>query len=570
MSRKPTFVLGTALSHDGSSALMRDGEIIVAVEKERLTGIRHDGFNDNATIQYCLDAAGIRLQDVALIVEKNTFNRLKPQDRIRRAGRIIPASAPVVRISHHLAHAYSAIGPSPFEEAAIVVMDGQGSSLDNCIDSPDEVLPADIRALKLEDRHLYWEKESYYTYTNERLTPVFKDYSRFLVRDRTRFPAAPPDMEHSIAEFYGGVAEYVFGRPFCEGKLMGLAPYGCETCDLGPAFSFEGPRVFLRDEWMDRLPAAKAGRFRTGSSDFAFYAGIARWAQRQVEEAALHVFCAYFRLFPHRNVAYAGGLALNAVANRRILTEGPFEQLFIQPAAGDGGLSIGCCYYGWCEVLRQPRRPHDGRSWFGFCYGASDVERELRRVEDAVEFEWRDDYIESAARLLAGGLVVGWFQGGCEFGPRALGHRSILASPASSCIRDHINTRVKFREEFRPFAPIVRSEDADVYFDITGDARYMTMIGLARDEWKPRIPAVVHVDGTARVQVVTRELLPELHRLLTEFERLTGIGVLLNTSLNTRGQPIAERPEHAVECLLETAMHALVIDQYVVTKRREA
>jgi carbamoyltransferase len=569
MSRKPVFVLGTGLSHDGSSALMRDGKIMVAIEKERLTGIRHDGFNDNATIQYCLDAAGIRLSDVALIVEKNTFNtKLKPQEVSLRSGRILPESAPVVRISHHLAHAYSAIGPSPFDEAGVVVMDGQGSSLDNCIDVPRHVLPPDIASLKEDERYLYWEKESYYVYENARLTPMFKDFSHFLVRDRTRFPAAPEDMEHSIAEFFGGIATYVFGRPFSEGKLMGLAPYGRVTGEFGSAFHFDGPRVFLREEWMSRLPASKAGQFRVRSSDFQFYADLACWAQREIEGAILHVFRAYSEISAHENVAYAGGLALNAVANRRIIKEGPFDRLYVQPAAGDGGLAIGCCYYGWCEVLGHDRVFHDGRSWFGVRYPAPEVERAMAAYNGRIDVERCEDYIQQAADLLSEGFVIGWFQDESEFGPRALGNRSILASPAHASVRDHINRRIKFREEFRPFAPIVLSEEAECYFQIEGDARYMTVVASTREEWREHISAVVHVDGTARVQIVEAPLLPKVHRLLCEFKRRTGIGVLLNTSFNTRGRPIIERPEQAIDCLLETALHAVVMESYVIRARR--
>ncbi len=570
MSKKPVYVLGTGLSHDGSSCLMKDGEILVAIEKERLTRVRHDGFNDNASIQYCLDVAGIGLEDVDLIVEKSSFNPLKPEDATLRAGRILPDSAPVVRMPHHLAHAYSAIGTSPFESAGVVVLDGQGTSLDNCTDVPPEALPEPIRKLALQEHYLYWEKESYYVFQDGRIQPVFRDFSHWLKWDRDRYPAAPFDMEHSIGEFYGGVACYVFGHQWCEGKLMGLAPYGRPGRFTSlPAFELSGPRAFMRTEWMEELPREKAGRFAGNRGDFQFYADLARWAQDQLESVILYLFRRYHELSPQADVAYAGGVALNAVTNGRLSREGPFRRLYVQPAAGDNGLALGCCFYGWCEVLGNERLTHSNRTWFGQSYGPPSVEEALAPYPDELVVEHRHDSVSLTARFLSEGKVVGWFQDGSEFGPRALGNRSILADPRRREMQEHINRDIKFREDFRPFAPIVLAEDTATYFEQETHSPHMTTVATVQEKWRKLMPAVVHVDGSARLQTVSRSLRPKLHALLVEFKRLSGLGVLLNTSLNTRGEPIVERPGDALRVLLETGLDVLVIQDWIVTKRKQ-
>lgn len=225
--KKATYILGTGLSHDGSTCLMKDGKIVVAIEKERLTRIKHDGFNDNLTIQYCLDCAGITFRDIDLIVEKNTINPILKKDDIeKRAGRLIPQDIPRISISHHLAHAYSAIGTSPFDDLGVVVMDGQGSSLDTCLDVPKNVLSANVQNIEEPEKYKFFEHSSYYLFENGKISPIFKDFSEHVICDHSVFPLAPNDMRNSMAELYGGAARYVFGEDFCEGKMMGLAPYG--------------------------------------------------------------------------------------------------------------------------------------------------------------------------------------------------------------------------------------------------------------------------------------------------------------------------------------------------------
>ncbi len=567
---KPIYILGTGLSHDGSTCLLKDGKIIVAIEKERLSKKKHDGFNDNLTVQYCLDAAGISFSDIDLIVEESTTNPiLKPDEAEKRSNRIIPENIPRIVISHHLAHAYSAVGTSPFEDMAVVVMDGQGSSLDTCIDTKNSaILPAEIRALTDSQKYQYWEKESYYIYQNNQLTPIFKDYSKFFKWDRHLFPTAPYDMEHSIAEFYGGISEYIFDEEFCDGKLMGLAPFGRPNIYNFDAFELKDGRAFIKYDWMKKIDPYLGGKYQSFYEYFQYYADLAYFAQKQIEKAIFYLLNSYYKLAPHKNLAYAGGLALNAVANAKFYKNTPYKNFYFQPAAGDNGLSIGCAYYGWLEVMKKDKVKHNGSTYFGKIYDTQSITKCLSKYSNNFIFERRGDYIDITANELANGKIVAWFQEGSEFGPRALGHRSILADPRRKDIKNFINRKVKTREDFRPFAPSVIAEDVHKYFDCDYESPYMILVAQTRPEWIDQIPAIVHKDGSARVQTVSKDIANSYYALIKAFSTITGISILLNTSLNGRSMPIVETPEDVLNFFLQTkAINILVINDFVIQRR---
>jgi carbamoyltransferase len=567
---KPIYILGTGLSHDGSSCLMRNGEIVVGVEKERLTRKKHDGFNDKLTLEYCLETEGITWRDIDLLVENNTKNRFELEDQRRRLGREIPDFVPQINIPHHLAHAYSAIGTSAFLDATVVVIDGRGSSLDNCFDAAPQVIPSEVSDVPVDCRDEWFEKVSIYAFRNGRMETVFKDFSRLTSPniDRTQFPLAPPSMEHSLGEFYGGVSRYVFNKDFQMGKLMGLAPYGRPNMFPNEGFVLRDGRAFINYDSLPRVPLELDGKFYERPDCFQVYADLAYWAQKELEEALLYLFKTARELTRSRNVAYAGGVALNAVGNRRLLQESSFENFYFQPAAADNGLAIGCCYYGWLEVLKKSSVRHTGMSAFGRIYDTEQCSQAIASL--GVEFSVAEpkDIITATAQLLADGKTVGWFQGPSEFGPRALGHRSILADPRRAEMKDFINGRVKLREEFRPFAPSVAEADSPAYFKGNYDSPYMILVMDVNPEWRDRLPAVVHRDGTARVQTVSERLNPRYYQLLKEFERIAGIPILLNTSFNRRGMPIVETPAEAVKFFAESALHALVIDKYQIIKNK--
>ena len=567
--KKPIYILGTGLSHDGSSCLMKDGKIVVAIEKERLTRKKHDGYNDNLTLQYCLDAEGITFNDISLVVEKNTINLAhdKEGEKLKK-GRIIPEYVPKVTISHHLAHAYSAIGTSPFEEMGIVVLDGRGASLDNCIDVPKECLPNEIQKLHKAEHCHYFEKESYYVYEKGKLTPIFKDFSRYQVLNRDEFPFAPNDMKHSIAELYGGASQYVFGSDFTEGKLMGLAPFGRKGIHSGKLFDLKNSRAFINYETMRNIAPSRSVKKQSFWNDFQYYADIAWWVQDETEQAVKYLFDSYYSKAPQKNVAYAGGLALNAVCNGKLKKSTKFEEFYFQPAAGDNGLAIGCCYYGWLEVLGKEKVKHNKSTYFGKVYREDVIIESLAEVAEKVHWERRTDYIEETAKYLACGKVVGWFQGESEFGPRALGNRSILADPRQMRMQEYINREIKHREDFRPFAPSVLIEELNDCFELDYDTSYyMILVGKTKKEWVEKIPSVTHKDNSARVQTVSEKITPIYYSLIKEFKRITGIPMLLNTSFNDKAMPIVETPKEALEFFVYSKLDVLVMHDYLITRK---
>jgi carbamoyltransferase len=564
MSSKPVYVLGTGLSHDGSACLLKDGRIAVAIEKERLTRVKHDGGNDSEAIRYCLEAEGIELDDVALVVQNALHSMLAHGNHWFRGPRpFAPGRGPrVVTISHHLAHAYAGFYSSPFDDAAVLVIDGSGSSFDDCLER--EQAETHVRPTP-EVEHGYFEKDSYYTFDHAGCRPRYKDYSPW-GRDLKEGFLDSVGTLHSIGGLYWAASIYCF-RTFSDaGKLMGLAPYGREGAHDGQIFDLRDGRVFLRYDWMRGMdrPARSYEEFK---ANFQYYADFARWVQRETERAILYVVAARHALAPRDNLVYCGGVALNAVANHRIRSEGPFKDVYFMPPAGDNGIAIGCAYYGWMQVLGRDRVRHDGGTCLGRGYAEDEVAADLRLFEGRVDVEREPNVVERAAELLAGGKVVAWFQGGAEFGPRALGHRSILAHPGIAGLRDFINARVKDREDFRPFAPAVLEHRARDYFAMDWPSPYMILVAPVRDERRASLSEVTHVDGSARVQTVSRAADPLFFGLLQAFERRTGLPVLLNTSLNKRGMPIVETPEQALDLLLGTALDALIIGSLVVTRR---
>jgi carbamoyltransferase len=560
---KPVYVLGVGLSHNGSACLLKDGEIAVAIEKERLTKVKNDGGNDSFAIAYCLNAAGIGWDDVALVVQNANFGGFAYGNDWYRGKRSIPADKPVVTISHHLAHASSAFYLSPFDDAAVLVVDGCGNAFEDCTDLEGAILPeqpvGDMAAV-------WFEKDSYYAASGVQMQARFKDFSPF-GRFQCDYPMHPDTTRHSIGGVYGAASRYMFGGTSDLGKLMGLAPYGRPGVCQHRIFDVRDGRVFVDYGWMgefrDRRNSDEDFKLR-----FQHFADVARMVQSEIERALVELARARHELHPSPNLCLAGGVALNAVANTRILNETPFERVFVPPAADDSGLAIGCAYYGWHTVLGRDRVRHDGSAFLGRGYeaDAAQLERALQVVGDGAVVTRPDDLTAAMAEALAEGKTLAWCRGGAEFGPRALGHRSILADPRRPELRDYINAKIKFREDFRPFAPTVLAEDADAYFELDRDSPYMLFVVPVREAWRDRIGAVVHVDGTARVQTVRKESDADFHALLTAFRERTGIGILLNTSLNRRGQPIVETPVEAAEMFRDTGLHGLVIGPYLVLK----
>jgi carbamoyltransferase len=574
MPKQHTYVLGlNVYDHDVSACLLRDGAIAFAISKERLTREKHASGFYKEVIDYCLEAEGISLDDVDLVV-RNSYIMPVPEMEERLTYQDMPgflpppereqaeqhpyfrsASDKVVTISHHLAHAYSAFAASPFEEGVVMIVDGVGSYRADAM----EKLPDNDTG-----NPLARESESYYRFSGtelECLKKVWLEPSRGTLNEE--FYSMP-----GLGALYSRASTYVFGDWNKCGELMGLAPYGRRE-QFKHLLEFDSGEL--------RVPRWDAGfkqPYLLGAGDWEKHPAMRHWEDLawRVQDDTENVLLARTRWLREttgaKNLCIAGGVALNCVANGRIAREGGFENVWIQPAAGDDGIAIGCAFYGWLEILKRPRGFVMEHAFVGRRYGDHEIVNALQKplVRIQVNAVHSDNICRDTAKLLAEQKVIGWFQGPSEFGPRALGNRSLLADPRRPEIKNILNSRVKHRQAFRPFAPIVLAERMRDVFEGEEDSPFMLIAKSVRPEWRDRIPGIVHVDGTARVQTVRESTNPKLYRLLKEFEALTGVPVLINTSFNVKGEPIVETPQDAVICFLTTGIDNLVLHDTLVSK----
>ena len=576
MANDDLYILGiNAYDHDVSACLLRNGEIVVAITKERLTRYKHDTGFYGGVVDYCLATAGIDLDDVQLIV-RNCYvmpvNRIEERLAYRdwptflsNSERAIATSHPlylsdsdrIADISHHLAHAYSAFAASPFDDGVIMVVDGVGSYR---ADVMEPIPPADDAS------PLARESESYYRFDgakSETLKKVWMEPVPGFLNDE--FFMMP-----GLGAVYSRVSRYALGNWNKCGEVMGLAAFG-RPQRMAPLAQLENGRLHV-PEW-----TADMNRPWLGGGDAAWEKSPAleHWQDLswQVQDDTERVLLERARWLHEatgaKNLCIAGGVGLNCVANGRIVREGPFENVWIQPATGDDGIAIGCAYYGHLALRQQPRSYVMGHAYLGRRYGREDEQRAFASWPTRVvtRHERVADIAAATAEQLAEGKIVGWFQGGSEFGPRALGNRSILADPRNPAMKDLLNARVKHRQSFRPFAPAVLAERSHEIFESGADSPFMLLSMQVRPEWQERVPAIVHVDGSARVQTVHRESNPAFHALIEAFAKQTGVPVLLNTSFNVRGEPIVETPTDAMRCFLGTDIDVLVIHDLLIEKR---
>jgi carbamoyltransferase len=575
MSSKRSYILGlNTYDHDVSACLLRDGAIAFAIAKERITREKHATGFYQEVIDYCLNAEGISIDDVELVVRNCYILPVEEMEK-RLAHQDMPAfldaeertqasknplflanSAKVVTISHHLAHAYSAFAVCPFNDGVIMVVDGVGSySSDVC-----ESFPSADKASPLAR-----ESESYYLFNGckvETLKKIWMEPGRgFLSQEFYNMPG--------LGALYSRVSTYVFGDWNKCGELMGLAPYGRPE-QIKPLIEMKDGRLDVLD-WSDEFNRPwlqNSGQSWESSPSMQHWQDLAWRVQDDAEKVLLARAIWLRETTGAKNLCIAGGVALNCVANGRIAREAGFENVWIQPAAGDDGIAIGCACYGHLAIQKRQRSFVMSHAYFGVEYSDKDSHELLNRplVRLVTKARHSKNTCADTARALSEGQIVGWFQGRSEFGPRALGNRSILADPRQAEMKDHLNRRVKHRQSFRPFAPIVLAEKAREVFEGDEDSPFMLLAKRVRPDWRHKIPAVVHVDGTARVQTVRREDNEILYRLLKEFEAITGIPVLLNTSFNVKGEPIVETPGNALACFLGTGIDCLVLHDLSVTK----
>ena len=596
-------VLGvSALYHDAAAALVRDGQIVAAVQEERFSRLKHDPGLPVQAIRYCLDAGGVGPEgvDVVAYYEKpltsfvrvlTTFAAIGPKGfrtfpRAMEEGlrKKLWASYEIDRAlkqlgyglghrtvyaDHHMSHAAAAFYPSPFDSACVLTFDGVGE----------------------------WATSSIGLGRGRRIDLMAE----------MRFP-------HSLGLLYSAFTYHAgFRVNSGEYKLMGLAPYGRPTYRdriLDELMELHDDGSFtLRLEYFDYL----AGERMTNERFDLLFDGpprrpespitrrdcdLARSIQEVVEEIVLRMARHGRELTGQSRAVLAGGVALNCVANGRLLREGPFEDIWVQPAAGDAGSALGCALWAWHEVCEGARPASNGDAMQGAFLGptphrSGGVAEELRAA--GRPFDRLSDTELRAARLaelLADDQVVAVCQGPMEFGPRALGNRSILADPRSDTMQRRLNLRIKQRESFRPFAPVVLEERVGEWFELDRSSPYMSIVAGVRgatpappqdggdpaDEldlssrmaaMRSPIPAVTHVDGSARVQTVDAVRHPELHRILTAFDRLTGCPVLVNTSFNVRGEPIVATAEDAYRCFMNTDIDWLLVDDCLLSRAEQ-
>jgi carbamoyltransferase len=587
-------ILGiSAFYHDSAAALLRDGEIVAAAQEERFTRKKGDATFPRNAIDFCLKTAGIGASDLKYVgfydkpllkFERilETYLGVAPRgfvsflkaaplwikDKLYMEKQIrsgLGFDGDILYAEHHESHAASAFFPSPFESAAVVTIDGVG-----------EWATASIGVGRGNDIELL--KEILWPDSLGLLYSAFTYFTGFKVNS----------------------GEY---------KVMGLAPYG----DPKYVDTIYRELVELREDGSFKLNQHcfnyLTGLTMTNGAFAKVFGGpprkpeskltqremdLAASVQKVCEEIMLRMIRTAHKETGEKNLCLAGGVALNCVANGRILREGPFKSIWIQPAAGDAGGALGVAQLAWHRYMKQPRTVTPGKdsmrgSYLGPEFSTDEIAGYIQRQGAVAERLERKPLLEKVASILAEGKVVGWFNGRMEFGPRSLGCRSILGDARNSAMQAQMNLKIKFREGFRPFAPSVLRERVADYFDLDTDSPYMLLVapvkksrqipmtGEQRNLWGidklniPRsdIPAVTHIDYSARVQTVTHEVNPDYYDLLAEFERLTGCAVLVNTSFNVRGEPIVCTPEDAYRCFMRTHLDYLVLGPYLLDKRRQ-
>ena len=547
------WILGISASHDGAACLLHGHDLVVAIKEERVARVRRKRVlagDPAACAIYCLQAAGLRIEDidrVAITVQGESG--ASSHDLARNPLLRSVASARVLRVPHHAAHAVSAFAASGFRDAAVLVVDDTGS--------PFEDLWPSEKALVGRNAAGSWECLSTYYAEGTTLTPIDKQ-----LYEHGAWTAGKPGMPRfrSLGGMYAAAGQQIFGQPLEGGKVMGLAPYG--ACRFGPQDFFDLAPDGLR--FLDTVPARISGGERW-PGDRSLNCDLARSVQQALEVALLHTARQLRRKLATPRLCYAGGVALNGVANERLLGEAGFDDVFLYPAADDGGCAVGAAYWALWQMTDENAHTRMTADQGGRDYSKAEIVKAAEVVDGIRLMPTADPAGEAAARLLDG-QIIGWFIGRSEFGPRALGQRSILCDPRHAAAKDELNARVKKREAFRPFAPAILREAAADWFDLAcgnDDSPFMMRVSSFKAARRAAVPAVVHVDGSGRLQTVSKRDNALFYDLIAECGRRSGVPMLLNTSFNGKDEPIVETPQHALRTMLATGLDACVFSDFV-------
>ncbi|MGA7564506.1 MAG: carbamoyltransferase C-terminal domain-containing protein [Terriglobales bacterium] len=573
------YILGINAYHgDASAAIIKDGLLIAAAEEERFNRKKHCAGFPAAAVRYCLQAANIsvdeldhvgisrdpsahlhkkvlfsitRLPNLSGLIAARLANAAKVHDLREELARALDVPpqfrAKIHKVEHHRAHMASCFLVSPFDRAAILSIDGFGDFISTMWGVG-------------ENNHMD-------------------------VIGQVEYP-------HSAGIVYTATSQYLgFPKYGDEGKVMGLAPYGVPRyleqfreiirTENGAGFKLDlnyfkhhsegvdltwedgSPTIgrIFSDKFIDAFGPARLA----GEPLASLHEDIAASLQARLEEVSFHILNQLHQRTKTNQLCLAGGVAYNSVMNGKILLNTPFQEVFVQPAAGDSGTALGVCYYIHNVLLQQPRSFVMEHAYTGPEFANGHIDGIVRTSD----FDWRElsdrELTQTAAQAVADGKIVGWFQGRMEFGPRALGNRSIVVDPRRAEMKDILNARIKKREPFRPFAPSILEERVGDYFEQTHPSPAMLMVYQVKQDKRSVIPAVTHVDGSGRLQTVARNTNPRYHQLISDFERLTGVPVVLNTSFN-EDEPIVCTPEEALNCFQRTRMDVLFLGNYMLQR----
>jgi carbamoyltransferase len=552
-------VLGLHAWGHEAGACLATSRGLWALSEERLSRKKYDGGFPRRSIAWALGASGVAsLAAVDLVVYD--LCEMKGRD-VERELRALGYEGAVRACRHHEAHAASAFFVSPFEDAAVLTLDAGGSRE---AETGPGVAPSILGA----SAGMHRELQALFRGTDNRLHGI-------------RRTASAPPWNVNPGVLYGMSSVYLGFGPMGSGKLMGLAAHGApeaafrspvfESFDGEPLARFPGPDALREADAIRWLADLFAGVPRRAPGDALTdrHANVAAFVQAEAERAVLALARHLAAVTASPRLCFAGGFALNVTTNRKLLDETPFRDLFVQPAASDAGIPLGCALFGYHAALGRPRRFTMPTAALGGEYSAADVDRAV--AERPSLRAQRVEAIERrAAEAIARGKIVGWFQGRSELGPRALGHRSILADPRDARSVMRLNEEIKHREPFRPYAPMVLEADAATYFDLAAPSPHMLLSATVHGGWRERLPAIVHRDGSARVQTVSPRDEPRLAALLEAFRAHAGVPVLLNTSFNRDAEPIVETPGDALDVLLATTLDAVVLGETWVEKAATA
>ena len=555
--------IGFSIGHDRGAVLIRDGKVVVGISKERLSRIKSDEQFQNDTIpveciDYCLNEVGLTYDDVDLYCYNCTMFDDVEEQFVEKLGQPVEK---LYFIPHHLAHGYSTYYSSPFSDSVVVVADAMGSLIEKGNRSWQWFTENGYVLEDTSELEYDWaEGITIYQVRDNKFEEVYKKWIKF------EFPWEVEGEQTSVGGYYGtGTYQLVYNpinNTWQAGKLMGLASYAeSEYVDSVPRQTYrDGMDVFI--------PTMKHRPDVDYRDDFQLKANVAGVYQREQEEISMELARIGKDLTDEKNICVAGGSFLNCNTNEKIIKSELFEGTYFVPPADDSGIPLGCAWAGYIKLDPDFKKPNELQSpYLGREYSRQEIADAIA-LNDTIHHIYYpnfDELTDRVAELLDEGKVIGWMQGGSEIGPRALGNRSILANPTKGWMTNYVN-ELKGREWYRPFAPSVLYDKQSEIFDLDTFSPYMLVTANVKDEWKSKIPAVTHIDGTSRYQSVVPYMNERYYKLIESFYSRTGIPLVLNTSFNGPGEPIVETPENAINTFINRGLHYLVIGNYLIFK----